>query len=303
MTDKTEYDQIDEELSKIYFNSTVIPKTKKDETDTSAAIHRKEYIASSPSSPKKRTGRSLSRRFVIGLTALCTIAIASGAIYYCREKILLFTVIETDGNQTRENNIFRIGKADDSDTAHSLIDTFHGKIVQTLFSFEKSKQGWENPSWTLAKSDYVLRDLSIASHPSTEGKKSLELIADFPGRKWSCAYAEIFHDLDLDEYETIAADIFIPAAAPEGLKAKFILTVSDNWRYTEMARAVQLIPGKWITLTGDISSESFDWKRTKVDNTFKQDIRKMGIRIEYSKPPPYSGAIYVDNVRVVKDQF
>ncbi len=102
----------------------------------------------------------------------------------------------------------------------------------------------------------------------------------------------------MTRYKTILADIFLPKDAPFGLQARFILTVGEDWTWTEMARLVKLVPGEWTTITASIVPGSTDWRRTEVTDKFRADVRKLGIRIESNMRPVYSGPIYIDNIRV-----
>ena len=45
---------------------------------------------------------------------------------------------------------------------------------------------------------------------------------------------------------------------------------------------------------------SLDWKRAEVNEAFRQDIRKVVVRVESNKRPEYNGPIYIDNIRVGK---
>ena len=90
----------------------------------------------------------------------------------------------------------------------------------------------------------------------------------------------------------------MPEEAPFGLKAKFILTVGEDWAWTEMSRSVKLIPGEWTTISASIIPGSNDWRKSQVTDAFRADLRKLGIRIESNMQPTYSGPIYIDNVRV-----
>jgi hypothetical protein len=102
----------------------------------------------------------------------------------------------------------------------------------------------------------------------------------------------------MSRYRVIRADIYLPEGAPEGLKAKIILTVGNNWKFVEMSRSVPLIPGEWMTLNANIEPGSYDWKRVVPDEEFSKDVRKIAIRIESNHKPAYTGPIYIDNVRV-----
>lgn len=171
------------------------------------------------------------------------------------------------------------------------------KNERVLYNFEKSIDDWEIPAWEFDKDDHVAESLERAGNVSSNGRGSLRLNANFPGARWTAALAEIQQYLNLDNYEQIQADIYLPTTAPDGLKAKLILTVGDEWKFVEMARNVRLEPGRWTTITADLSTSSTDWKRTKIDKNFKEDVRKIAVRIESNNKPVYSGPIYIDNIR------
>ncbi len=169
-----------------------------------------------------------------------------------------------------------------------------------LFSFEKDAQGWEIPEWALEQEDYVAKTVEVSKDFAKDGAQSLKVMSAFPGKVWSAALVEDFEYFDWTPYKSISADIYIPKEAPLGLKAKIILTVGENWKFTEMARSAALVPGEWVTITANLLTGSEDWKKTVVDDNFRKDVRKVSIRVESNKKPEYSGPIYIDNVRLEK---
>ena len=169
---------------------------------------------------------------------------------------------------------------------------------KVLFGFEKNSPFWEIPDWCFEKEDYVGKNIAFSTKFAREGKSSLELLTDFPGGKWTAAYLEVQEYFDWTPYQSISADVFLPENAPFGLKTKFILTVGEDWTWTEMSRSVKLIPGEWTTIIASVSPGSTDWRRTEVDDEFRTDVRKLGIRIESNMRPVYSGPVYIDNVRL-----
>ena len=176
-----------------------------------------------------------------------------------------------------------------------------GKAVgaeKVLFGFEEKIPNWEIPDWCLEKPDYVGESIAISNKFAKEGKSSLELMVNFPGAKWTATYVEIQQYFDWTLYKTISADIFLPKEAPFGLQARIILTVGEDWAWTEMARLVKLMPGEWTTITASIVPGSADWRRTEITDKFRADVRKLGIRIESNMRPVYSGPIYIDNIKV-----
>ncbi len=171
------------------------------------------------------------------------------------------------------------------------------KDAFVIYNFEKDEDSWEIPAWAFEKPDHVARTLKQSKVVASRGRGSLEMGVEFPGNQWSGALTEIQQYLDLGKYDVISADIYLPPGAPAGLRAKLILTVGDSWKFIEMARTERLYPGKWTTLTARISDDSIDWRRTKVDNEFRADVRKVAIRVESNKAA-YTGLIYIDNIRV-----
>jgi len=174
------------------------------------------------------------------------------------------------------------------------------QVETTLFSFEDGAQGWEIPDWAFEKEDMVAEKLALSSEYAKDGKSSLELAVDFPGGSWTAAYVEIVEFFDWTPYSNLAVDVYLPTYAPAGLKGKFILTVGEDWKWIEMSRAVKLIPGQWTTISANLLPGSTDWRRTQVTDAFRQDVRKLGVRIESNLRPVYRGSIYIDNVRLIK---
>ena len=169
----------------------------------------------------------------------------------------------------------------------------------TLYTFEKDPQGWEIPDWALAKKDHVAKQLSISEFHASEGKYALELDVAFSGLpSWEGAYVErVIEVTDWSPFGFVSVDIFLPNDAPRGLRAKIILTVSDKWIWTEMNRSIPLTPGEWTVIKADFTPESMAWRRF-IDESFRADIKKMGIRIESNGKVDYKGPIYIDNVKL-----
>jgi len=170
-------------------------------------------------------------------------------------------------------------------------------VAKALFGFEESVPSWEIPDWCFEKEDHVGESIAISNKFAKEGKTSLEVMANFPGKKWTAAYVEIQQFFDWTPYKTILADIYLPKDAPFGLQARFILTVGKDWAWTEMARLVKLVPGEWTTVSASLVPGSTDWRRTQVTDEFRADVRKLVIRIESNMKPAHTGPIYIDNVR------
>lgn len=171
---------------------------------------------------------------------------------------------------------------------------------KVIFSFEKDTQGWEIPEWAIEQEDHVAKTIEVSKDFAKDGKSALKIMAAFSGKAWTAALIEDFEYFDWTPYKAISCDLYIPANAPIGLKAKIILTVGENWKFTEMARSIALVPGQWVTISANLLPGSEDWKRTVVDDNFRKDVRKIVIRVESNKKPEYAGPIYLDNVRLEK---
>ena len=169
-----------------------------------------------------------------------------------------------------------------------------------LFGFENGLEGWEIPDWAYEKPDHVQKSLEQSTSIASEGESSLEMQTEFPGGRWTGAITEIMQFFDWSDYTKLAADVYVPEDAPEGLKGTIILTVGDSWKWVEMSRSFTLEPGEWTTLVGDIAPGSIDWKRVEVDDSFRRDIRKIDIRVHSNNKPAYTGPVYIDNIRVIK---
>ncbi|MFA5410944.1 MAG: hypothetical protein WC321_03680 [Candidatus Omnitrophota bacterium] len=167
-----------------------------------------------------------------------------------------------------------------------------------IFGFEEKVPSWSIPDWCFEKEEYVGESIAISEKFADEGKSSLELMTKFPGGKWTAGYIEVQQYFDWTPYKTLSVDIYLPKEAPFGLQARFILTVGENWTWTEMARLVKLVPGEWTTISASLIPGSTDWRRTQVDDEFRSDIRKLGIRFESNMRPVYTGPVYIDNLRL-----
>ena len=168
-----------------------------------------------------------------------------------------------------------------------------------LYTFEKDPQGWDIPDWAMAKKDHVARALSVSEFNASEGKYALEVDVDFSGLPgWQGAYVERVVDVtDWSPFNSVSADIFLPGGAPRGLRAKMILTVGESWKWTEMNRSIPLTPGEWTVVRADLTPESMAWRRF-IDDGFRADVKKMGIRIESNGKVQYHGPVYIDNVKL-----
>jgi hypothetical protein len=167
-----------------------------------------------------------------------------------------------------------------------------------VYDFEAGTQDWQIPDWAKESEDDVGRVLSASEEFASHGRSSLQLLTDFPGGRWTGAYVEVLMPVtDWGQFGTVSVDVYLPSSAPAGLESRFILTVGEKWEWTEMNKGVVLEPGKWTTITAHLKPGSLDWKFFP-DDTFRRDIRKLGVRVESNSKPVYSGPVYFDNIRL-----
>ena len=174
----------------------------------------------------------------------------------------------------------------------------HSKEL-TLYTFEKEPQGWEIPDWAFSKKEYVAKQIGVSEFYASEGKYSLEMDVEFSGApSWEGAYVERIIDVtDWSPFNYISLDIFIPKDAPHGLRGRIILTIGDEWKWTEMNKTITLAPGEWTNIKADITPASLSWRKF-IDENFRSDVRKMGVRVESNGKIAYKGPIYIDNVKL-----
>lgn len=172
--------------------------------------------------------------------------------------------------------------------------------VLKIYDFETDLDGWRIPDWAFAKNDNAGLDVAQDKTQASSGKASLKINSTFPARMWSGAYAEIEREsgnfMDFTGHQYLMADVFVPAGAPAKMKAEIIVTVGENWAWTEMRKPIELVPGQWNTIRADISSDGTDWK-VRFTDQLRADVRKLGVRVS-SNSPEYKGAVYIDNIRL-----
>lgn len=190
-----------------------------------------------------------------------------------------------------------------------------------LFDFEKDAQGWGVPDWCFEKKDYICKTSEISGDVASRGKSSLKLMVSLPGSVWRAGVVECEEcSFDWTKYDSLSCDFYLPKDAPSGIGAKLILTVEEGseWKWTETARAADLIPGEWVTLTASLKPGSKDWMRfmggdvrpdnpfdpnvsgaeiLKITDEFRANVRKIDVRIESDKTS-YTGPVYIDNIRL-----
>jgi len=269
------YDHINAELSKAYFSKTISPKeTVKDQ-------------------PKKQ--KTVAGKIIFFASLVLLLLIVPASIYIWKNFIP-----GPGGEEKTKPVILPSGIEKVMSPGNTYSELPSGSTL--LYDFEENTEGWEIPAWTFDKSDHVGKKLQKVNETASSGSGCLKLQADFPGGMWTAALIEISHFIDIKDYDFISADIYLPDQCPSGLRAKFIFTVGNDWRFTEMSRSLRLVPGKWTTIAADISNLSRDWKKTAMDSNIKSDVRKIAIRVESGGKPVYSGPIYIDNVRLWKSE-
>lgn len=293
MNEKNVRDEIDRELSRTFFGG--------------ASLNTKPEQAPLPPALPVKTPKT--RNIVIACVVTAMILLC-GAWFLVENSVTVRVAIRI---QRRPVPIPEV-KASRSDKRPAVslagIEGIHAKPSyskeqskndKTVYDFENTEEGWEIPAWEKDKTDHVASGLRAVEGVSAKGKGSLELYADFPGKGWTGALAEISQYLDLVPYDALSVDIYIPPTCPPGLRAKIILTVGEDWKFVEMSRGTKLTAGKWTTITASLADGSGDWRKVKVDAAFRADVRKIAVRVE-SEKAQYKGPIYIDNVRVHNSQ-
>ena len=168
-----------------------------------------------------------------------------------------------------------------------------------LYNFERDPQGWEIPDWAYTKKEYVVKQIGVSEFQASEGKYALQIDTDFDGApNWAGAYIERVIDVtDWSPFKYLSVDIYLPKDAPRGLRARVILTVGEDWKWTETNKATLLTPGEWTIIKVDLTPQSMNWRRF-IDDEFSSDIRKLGIRVESNGKIAFRGPVYVDNVKL-----
>ena len=287
MSNPSGHDRINEELSKTFFNRAF--------DGNAAAKH-------AYSGQKQKKKFSIIKLFVIIFICL---AILLGIVIFLTSNSPFN--ININVSQKEETSTFAVGskklnffpKPPLSEKTKNIKNAYEN--IRILFDFEYDSENWEIPDWAIDKSDHIATELNHVTGLGSTGNGSLEIQTEFPGSFWSGAVIELAQYISFEDFEMISVDIFLPIDAPKGLRGKLILTYGPDWNFVEMSRSERLEPGEWNTLIADITDNSMDWKRTKPDKTFRNDIRKIALRIESNKPA-YSGPIYVDSFSLYSDK-
>ena len=171
----------------------------------------------------------------------------------------------------------------------------------TIYGFEDGLDGWAIPDWAKGSSDHVCQEIAVSQAQAQEGHSSLQLLTAFDGNgRWTGAYVERELEVtDWSPFGQLSASVYLPPGTPEGLEGKIILTVGEEWVWTEMNRGIPLRPGEWTTISVNLKPSSMDWKSFP-DDRFRQNVRKLGVRVESNRQPAYVGPIYLDNVRLAE---
>jgi len=326
-------DKVDFEISKTYFRNTSKKGDKAQQSDDIRKLlqqnHFKKIAKRSITKkiPAKKQSGSLAQFMPFFLITLFVVCIFVSAAWLIKQKHIMFTVsvkVENPKNgnlnstlggaidpiknvnpipisslSTKDNSSFVVAIPSVSPPIQKIKPKPIFKPDKTLYDFEKDLDGWEIPYWAREKKDHVGWTIKKTSYIANNGTGSLEIFTDFPKKEWTAAIVEIQQYLDLSNYNSLAANIYLPLGGPKvELRGKLIVTSGENWDFIEMKRSVRLEPGKWITLEANIAEGSQDWQDITIDSNITSDIRKVAIRIE-SYNTPYTGPIYIDNIRVL----
>jgi hypothetical protein len=289
-----EQDEINLELSKIYFggkkNRRIIPDRRK----TSERRNNKD----------PRDSNSVKNKHILIFSLLTLILLFLATVGIIIYKSNFSNDLPSAPGNVNSNTVNPIPEeALSAPPAPSpmvpALTSLSGKA--TLYDFEEDDDGWGIPAWALNLRDHVAISSKRSDRYSSKGNWSLRVNSKFPEKQWSASLVEIQHFLNLENFDTIAADVYFPKHSSKKLRGILILTQGEDWRFCEMSHSFRIDPGKWTTIRADISKNSVDWKKIKLDKYFRNDIRKIAIRIESTKTS-YNGPIYIDNIRVYKQK-
>lgn len=175
---------------------------------------------------------------------------------------------------------------------------------KVLFSFEDgTTQGFGVAEWALGDDLNALDSVGVSEKYALDGKYSLEAMCTFRGGKWMGAPVELIEDFDWTPYNTASVAIYLPADAPEGLKAQICLNIRGDadWPWYETIPPVALAPGKWTVVTAKMKPGESNFKKDpKTGAAFsaesKQNIAKFYVRVVSDKKPVYQGPVYIDKI-------
>ena len=169
-----------------------------------------------------------------------------------------------------------------------------------IFGFEGGLEGWSIPDWAKASSENAGEACLASQDHAAQGQSALEIQTSFPGDRWASAYVEREVEMtDWTPFGQLSVDVYLPETAPMGLRGKIILTIGDQWEWTEMNRAIPLQPGAWTPITVSLKRYSMDWKFFP-DDEFRKSVHKIGVRIESDSESAYRGPVFLDNVRLTE---
>ncbi len=173
-------------------------------------------------------------------------------------------------------------------------------IGRVLFDFENDLEGWRIPEWATVKKDNALTEVASSGEQASHGARSLRMSTEFDASMWSGAYVEIERQsgefMNFNGHDAIQVSVYLPFSAPKKLKGEIILTVGEDWSWTEMRQPVELKAGAWTTVTADISDKSVAWK-IPMNDAVRGDVRKLGVRVS-ANYLGYHGPVYIDDLRL-----
>ena len=289
-------DEINLELSRTYFGG---------EKNRRTTPERRNLTDRRNLSNNGQNNSTSKRYFVATITILVILCLLVGSL-------LLILFINDNKTDPTLENISTTPKNDLSFTTKK--NTFNKPVPMVsplknengeyiLYDFENNDNGWGIPAWALNLRDHVAISTEQSSKFSSYGNGSLRVDSKFPNKEWAASLVEVHHFLNLENFDIIAADVFFPSRSSKTLRGIIILTQGENWEFNEMSHSFRINPGEWTTIWANISENSVNWKMKKLDPYFKNDIRKIAIRVESTKTH-YKGPIYIDNIRVYsKDKF
>ena len=174
---------------------------------------------------------------------------------------------------------------------------------KVMFNTHNQLNAWSIPKWSKNNEHYVSPILTIDENSSNFGETSVKINVSFSSENWSAGIIETEGLFDLTLYQTISFEVYLPENAPHGVLARTIIVAGKDYTWIEMAKAVNIPPGKRTVIKANLKRGNKNWNGPngplKITDMIKSDIKKIAIRIE-SNSAEYEGPIYIDRIKFLK---
>jgi len=178
------------------------------------------------------------------------------------------------------------GLSEDEVSALRLLDSFETDVSAGRWS----EAGWADASRGADGSTLLTRR---AAAGATEGGWALSVPVRFAGQGYAQAYVGRAARFSFRGSARLVADVTLPSGAPPGLRAKLILFLGPDARWTEPPEVAALAPGATVQVSLPLAG-AFD---PAPERAAYGDVRGYGLKIEGSGLT-WDGALGLDRVRL-----